>query len=223
MSATTHRPARAAGPRRGRGPGWSTRSSRVALNAGALLLALGACAESERSGTTADSAVLQSAALDSARRAGDSPPPPVADDSAAGDSAGVDGAAADSSGSPARRFVLIADSAAGDSLYRRGALCLTCHGVRGEGVPNLGPNLRDSLWLTGDGSVTAIERIVIEGVAEPKALRVQMPSFGTRLQPGDAHRIATYVYTLSHPGMTLADTTAVADSLLTPPGATPLP
>lgn len=190
-----------------------------ALCALALVLASTACGGGDRSGATADSAVLHSAALDSARRAGDSLPSPIG-----GDTTARDGVAADSVMVPASLFVLAADSAAGDSLYRRGGLCLTCHGVRGEGVPNLGPDLRDSVWLHGDGSVAAIERVIVEGVAEPKALRVRMPAFAATLRGNASRHVAAYVYTLSHPGMTLADTASFADSiLLSPTGTSPAP
>ncbi len=162
----------------------------------ALLPALLACADARRGDATADTAVMHSAAMDSVRRAGGGGVP---------DTVSSDTLPADTATFSVVEFVSRADSAAGDSLYRRGALCLTCHGPRGEGVANLGPDLRDAVWHTGDGSPAAIERIVLEGVSQPKVMRIQMPTFGARLATGDARRIAVYVYTLSHPGAALAD------------------
>lgn len=161
-----------------------------------VLVATIACAEARRGDATADTAVMYSAAMDSVRRAGGGVVP---------DAIATDTLPTDSAGFPVVEFVSRADSAAGDSLYRRGALCVTCHGPGGQGVASLGPDLRDAIWHTGDGSPAAIERIILEGVSQPKVMRIQMPTFGARLAPGDARRIAAYVYTLSHPGAALAD------------------
>ena len=109
-----------------------------------------------------------------------------------------------------RGVVLRADSAMGDALFHGAGQCMTCHGDAAEGITNLGPNLRDSVWLHGDGSVGFIQRIILTG-AVPKEMPVVMPAFATRLSALEAFRIAAYVYTLSHPGAVVDDTTGVGD------------
>jgi mono/diheme cytochrome c family protein len=119
----------------------------------------------------------------------------------------------DSSAAPVPpQFVLRADSAAGDSLFHGRGRCLTCHGARGEGLPNLGADLRDTVWLQSDGSVLGIERTILSGVPKPKNATVVMPSFAPLLPPLGVHRLAAYVYSLSHPTAVVADTT-VRDSV----------
>lgn len=107
-----------------------------------------------------------------------------------------------------------ADSAAGDSLFHRRARCMTCHGERGQGLAQLGPDLRDSVWLHIDGSVREIARTILTGIAVPKQSPIAMPSFAGQLTPEQAVRVAQYVYTLSHAG-------AVTDSVATDTAAAP--
>ncbi len=40
--------------------------------------------------------------------------------------------------------------------------CAACHGQKGEGI--IGPNLTDKYWLHGDGSYSAIVKVIQEGV-----------------------------------------------------------
>jgi mono/diheme cytochrome c family protein len=103
-------------------------------------------------------------------------------------------------------LILHADSSAGFSLYLGRGRCASCHGPLGRGMATLGSDLTDTTWLTGNGSVASIQQIVIDGVAVPKQEPIAMPSYVKRLTPGDAFRIAAYVYTLSHPGSVVADT-----------------
>lgn len=129
-------------------------------------------------------------------------------DSLGFDSLGADSLGADSPGaSGGRRFVLRADSVAGDVLYHGRGDCLTCHALNGAGVPGLGPSLRDSVWLHGDGSPAMIERILREGVAQPKSVSNRMPGFAGRFDDLALGRIAAYVYAISHENATVADTT----------------
>ena len=186
-----------------------------------LLLVLGACGDNERQGLTADSAVLQSG-----QPAPDSTAANVGGDTVrgAGDSPTVDSVALHN---PV--MVLVADSVAGDELFRRKGKCLSCHGLAGKGLERLGPNLQDSVWLHGDGSFAFIRRTIIEGIARPKESNFGMPAFGrgpgadasvlsTTLAPEEIYRIAAYVYTLSHPGSAVADTTTIVpDSTAVPP------
>lgn len=181
-----------------------------------LLLIAGACGDGERRGLTADSAVLQ--------------PGPVSGDSASGtsgttgagaDSGVVDTLTVDSIALHNPTVVLVADSVAGDELFRRKGKCLSCHGLAGKGLPGLGPNLQDSVWLHGDGSFAFIRRTIIEGIARPKEAGFGMPAFGrppgadaamlsTTLSPEEIYHITAYVYTLSHGGSAVADTSAAA-------------
>ncbi|MBX6331423.1 MAG: c-type cytochrome [Gemmatimonadaceae bacterium] len=118
--------------------------------------------------------------------------------------------------------VLIADSAAGDTLFHRKGRCFTCHGLRGAGTPRLGPALTDSTWLETDGSLDAIRRVIADGVARPKAFSVAMPAYAGTLAPAEIARIAAYVYSLSHPGSAVADT-AHADTTAAPRDSAPAP
>jgi cytochrome c oxidase cbb3-type subunit III len=62
--------------------------------------------------------------------------------------------------------------------------CAACHGVDMRGNPKLGaPDLTDSVWLYGDGSVYQIERTVMYGVRSGRSKThnvTDMPAFGQR-------------------------------------------
>ncbi len=195
--------------------------------AGLFLFVVAACGGGDRQGLTADSAVLQSGggAIDSADTgvgAG------TGVDSGAGDTLTVDSVALHSP-----TFVLVADSITGDELFRRKGKCLSCHGLAGKGLAGLGPNLQDSVWLHGDGSFAFIRRTITEGIARPKESNLGMPAFGrpagadasllsTTLSPEEIYHITAYVYTLSHPGSAVADTTTfVPDTGAYPPDSMP--
>ncbi|HEX6536002.1 MAG TPA: cytochrome c [Gemmatimonadaceae bacterium] len=109
-------------------------------------------------------------------------------------------------GAGGETLVLAADSAAGDALYHGRARCFTCHGERGEGAANLGPDLTDTTWVDGGGSLDAIRDAIARGVASPRVSPVAMPAYAGMLTPDEIARTAAYVYTLSHPGSTAADT-----------------
>ncbi len=68
--------------------------------------------------------------------------------------------------------------------------CAACHGADMRGNPRLGaPDLTDSVWLYGDGSVYQIERTLMYGVRSglSKTHNVtDMPAFGQRGMLGDA-------------------------------------
>lgn len=113
-------------------------------------------------------------------------------------------------------FVLLADSAAGDSIFNRSGTCFTCHGQYGGGLTNLGPNLRDNDWLHADGSYRSIFRVITQGVAVPKASPIGMPSFEGRLSEAQRHQVAAYVFSLSHPGSVVTDTTTARTDSLSP-------
>ena len=83
-------------------------------------------------------------------------------------------------------------------------------------MPNLGPDLRDAAWLHGDGSFRAILRVIREGVAVPKASPIGMPSFEGRLAEPQLYQVAAYVFSLSHPGSVVLDTTTAPVDTLSP-------
>jgi cytochrome c oxidase cbb3-type subunit III len=62
--------------------------------------------------------------------------------------------------------------------------CAVCHGAGMRGNPKIGaPDLTDSVWLYGDGSVYGIERTILYGIrsGQSKAHNVtDMPAFGQR-------------------------------------------
>ncbi len=90
--------------------------------------------------------------------------------------------------------------ARGDSVYHGklgGAICVTCHGQNAKGLPGMGPDLTDKVWLHGDGTVKSIETIVRTGVAKPKKTSVAMPPFGgVPLDSAKVLAVATYIHSL---------------------------
>jgi mono/diheme cytochrome c family protein len=191
--------------------GRTTRRPPLAALAGAsiaLAMATGGCAGGDRADRTADSAFA-----------------PITDSSAhLGDSAATvarDSSTADTTAQAPRDttpLLLVAvDSAIGDSLYQNSrGRCLSCHGPRGTGNGKLGPPLADSVRIDSDGSVAGIESVIRDGVAVPKIGTARMPAFGSQLDPVAIHRLAVYVYSLSHPGAIARDS-AAARALLPAP------
>ncbi|MDP4896595.1 MAG: c-type cytochrome [Akkermansiaceae bacterium] len=53
----------------------------------------------------------------------------------------------------------------GKTLYTGAAGCIGCHGEEGEGMPNLGPPLDESEWVTGDPDRLA--KILLHGLQGP--------------------------------------------------------
>ena len=164
-----------------------------------------ACGGDAREGLTADSAVIQHR---------DSLDPVGGDTSTAPDSVPDDSTQVDSAAIVGPTLVLLTDSAEGDVLYRRKGKCLSCHGLSGKGLEGLGPSLQDTVWLHGDGSIGFIQRTIVEGIARPKVSPTVMPALGSILTAEEIFRIAGYVYTLSHAGAAVADTTRLrADTI----------
>ena len=93
--------------------------------------------------------------------------------------------------------------ALGDSVFHGlagSALCYVCHGPEAKGIPGLGPSLVDKEWLHGDGSPSAIEKTVTDGVEKPKKFPAPMPpKGGGQLNESQIKAAAAYVYSLSHP------------------------
>ena len=175
----------------------------------AALAIAAACKGGDRADATADTAVA--APADTTRRAADSTVV-SAPDTARGDI--TVHAAADTT-----PLLLVAvDSAIGDSLYQKSrGRCLSCHGPRGIGNASLGPSLRDSMRVDSNGSLRGIEAVIHDGVAVPKLGTARMPAFGGQLDSVAIHRIAVYVYSLSHPGAIARDSAAARAALPVPP------
>jgi glucose/arabinose dehydrogenase/mono/diheme cytochrome c family protein len=91
--------------------------------------------------------------------------------------------------------------ALGDSVYHGqviGATCVGCHGTNAEGTP-LAPDLTDSKWIWGDGSLASITKTIREGVPAPKQHTGVMPPMGgAQLTPAQLAAVGAYVYSLSH-------------------------
>lgn len=175
---------------------------RISLAAASLLAALTACGDAPRE-TPADTALAPPTGSDSGR------------DSIALPSDTTDTASASAEVTDVT-LVLVSDSAAGDTIFNRSGTCFTCHGQYGAGMPNLGPDLRDDEWLHGNGTFRSILRVIREGVAVPKASPIGMPSFSGRLSEAQMYRVAAYVFSISHPGSVVFDTTTVSVDTLSP-------
>lgn len=182
-----------------------TPATRLALVAALSLVA--SCRGGDRADATADTAVAPLPTDSTARRADSASIASRVDTTAHRDSVVAR--------TPATPVLLVAvDSAIGDSLYHNSrGRCITCHGPRGTGNASLGPSLRDSTWLDTDGSVAGIAGIVHDGVAEPKGGSARMPAFASVLDSTSIHRIAIYVYSLSHAGAMKRDSAAARAAL----------
>ena len=78
-----------------------------------------------------------------------------------------------------------------------GAGCTGCHGTDASGTP-LGPPLLGHRWIWSDGSYQSIEKIIREGVAQPKQYRAPMPPMGgAQLTDEQLSAVAAYVWGLS--------------------------
>ncbi|HEY0995258.1 MAG TPA: c-type cytochrome [Gemmatimonadaceae bacterium] len=78
-------------------------------------------------------------------------------------------------------------------------LCFTCHGANAKGIPGLGPDLTDTVWLHGDGSVAFIRALVKAGVPKAKKSPATMPPYGgSPLVDPQLEAVAQYVHSLSN-------------------------
>jgi mono/diheme cytochrome c family protein len=177
---------------------------RISLGVTFLVAALAACGDAPRE-TPADTALAPPSSAESTAARDSIPAPRDTTDTAAA-SADVRDIS----------LVLASDSASGDTIFNRRGTCFTCHAQYGAGMPNLGPDLRDGTWLHGDGSFRSILRVIRSGVAVPKASPIGMPAFQGRLSEAQMHHVAAYVFSLSHPGSVVLDTTTTSADTLSP-------
>jgi cytochrome c oxidase cbb3-type subunit 3 len=56
------------------------------------------------------------------------------------------------------------DMASGEKIFKE-KLCVTCHGVAGEGN-TIGPNLTDKYWIHGKGQITDVYDVITNGVIQ---------------------------------------------------------
>jgi glucose/arabinose dehydrogenase/mono/diheme cytochrome c family protein len=91
----------------------------------------------------------------------------------------------------------------GDDVFHgrtAGAGCTGCHGTDASGTP-LGPPLLGHRWIWSDGSYQSLEKIIREGVPQPKQYRAPMPPMGgAQLTDEQLAAVAAYVWGLSHRG-----------------------
>jgi len=89
----------------------------------------------------------------------------------------------------------------GDDVFHGrtgGAGCTGCHATDASGTP-LGPPLLGHRWIWSDGSYQSIEKIIREGVPQPKQYRAPMPPMGgAQLTDEQLSAVAAYVWGLSH-------------------------
>jgi len=87
--------------------------------------------------------------------------------------------------------------------------CAACHGRDARGGAGY-PDLTDDDWIWGDGSIAAITDTMRIGInAQHAETRFsQMPAFGAQQMLGteEIRNVARYVYSLSHPDYSTADT-----------------
>lgn len=88
----------------------------------------------------------------------------------------------------------------GNKLFHGQAICATCHGQDAKGVPGLGVNLTDKVWLHSDGSYDAIVKQIETGVPanESKSGIVMPPKGGSGITDAQVREVAAYVWSLSH-------------------------
>ncbi len=88
--------------------------------------------------------------------------------------------------------------AAGDKIFH-GQTCTGCHGADAKGSP-VGPDLTTGKYLSGDGSLASIRKIIQDGVAMPKQYRQAMPAMGgSQLSADQLRDVSAYVWAVGHP------------------------
>lgn len=87
---------------------------------------------------------------------------------------------------------------AGKTVFKGQGACFGCHGEDAKGIPNLGANLTDSVWVHGDGSFQSIVKTITDGTHSASGV-VMPPKGGASLSDDAVRKVATYVWSLSHP------------------------
>lgn len=77
------------------------------------------------------------------------------------------------------------------------AVCSVCHGADVRGT-QLGPDLRDAEWIGVSRDMEEIERVIVQGVAEPEEHPIPMPPLGGGdFDQEQVRALAAYVYAMS--------------------------
>ena len=94
--------------------------------------------------------------------------------------------------------VAVADVAAGRALFQ--SSCATCHGPNGEGVPNLGKDMRGNAWISQQSDAELVEFLKIgRRASDPRNVTgIDMPPRGgnASLTDADLARIVQFLRTL---------------------------
>jgi cytochrome c oxidase cbb3-type subunit 3 len=86
------------------------------------------------------------------------------------------------------------NTAAAEAGRAKFVVCAACHGPEGKGNPLVGaPNLTDKIWLHGFGEATVVHAVTL-------GWHNVMPAQGGRLSEAQIRVLASYVWSLSHPG-----------------------
>jgi mono/diheme cytochrome c family protein/glucose/arabinose dehydrogenase len=112
--------------------------------------------------------------------------------------------AADVKEKPPAESVLTGDHLAsfkrGKNLFTGNAVCASCHGADGMGMPSLGPPLNESEWVTGKPDI--LLAIILNGMSGPITVNkvnytptADMPGFAlnTMISDKDLADVATYI------------------------------
>jgi mono/diheme cytochrome c family protein len=88
----------------------------------------------------------------------------------------------------------------GRGVFLGKGMCTACHGPAALG--GVGPNLRDTTWLHGDGTYPAVLRVVVEGVpaARSRSGMMMPPRGGAGLSDEETRAVAAYVWSLGGTG-----------------------
>jgi cytochrome c oxidase cbb3-type subunit 3 len=87
---------------------------------------------------------------------------------------------------------------AGEAIFKGQGACFACHGADAKGMPNLGANLTDSVWVHSDGSYAGIVKTITDGTRSASGVTMP-PDGGASLSAEAVKEVAAYVWSLSHP------------------------
>jgi cytochrome c oxidase cbb3-type subunit 3 len=87
--------------------------------------------------------------------------------------------------------------ARGDAVFHGPGNCYACHGSNAQG--SVGPNLTDSEWIHGKGTLEEIEAQITHGVSkeQSKSGIPMPPKGGSTISDEDIKACAAYVHSLS--------------------------
>ncbi len=88
----------------------------------------------------------------------------------------------------------------GQGIFQGAGLCSACHGQDAKGIPNLGVNLTDTLWIHSKGTYDDIVKQILTGVPADKSTSgtPMPPKGGSSITDAQVKAVAAYVWSLSH-------------------------